>query len=106
MNLPALRLKPLGQRPALPFSSIVIFGQRQPTVTLKLKDVDVFTALDMICLVERTFWIPVGDHTIFIVEDNSTKRRDFDLTFVDVVHLTGAKTSQDVNDVMNVVRQT
>jgi hypothetical protein len=76
-----------------------------PTVTLKLNDLDVFTALDMTCLAARTFWFPVGDHTIFIVDNNSTKRRDYDPNFVDVVHLTGAKAPQDVNDVMNVVRQ-
>ena len=77
-----------------------------PAIALKLNEVDVFTALDMICLATRSFWVPVGDRTIFIVEDNSTKRRDMDPTYVDVVHLTGAKTVQEMNDVMNAVRQT
>jgi len=76
-----------------------------PTIRLKLNDVDVFTALDMACLAARTFWVPVGDHTIFIVANNSTKRRDLDPTFIDVVHLTGTKTAQELNEVMNVVRQ-
>src|SRR6185295_7644463 len=77
----------------------------QSTITLKWEDVDVYEALRIVSIATRTFWVPVGDHTIFITSDNTTTHRDYDPMTLDVIHLTGAKPPQEVNDVMNAVRQ-
>jgi type II secretory pathway component GspD/PulD (secretin) len=77
-----------------------------PMTTLKLKDVDVYEALDAITMATGTFWTPLDRHTIFIVDSNTTMHRDYDLQIVDVVHLNGPQTVQELNDVLNMLRQT
>ncbi len=76
-----------------------------PTLTLKLKDVDVFEALDILTIATRTFWVPLDAHTIYVVDDNTTMRRDYDLTVADIVRVSGTRTTAELNDVMNLLRQ-
>src|SRR4029079_6154135 len=74
-------------------------------LSFKLKDADIFEVLDILTVSTATFWIPLDAHTIYISENNSTKRRDNDSSIVDIVHLTAPKTPQELNDVMNLLRQ-
>jgi type II secretory pathway component GspD/PulD (secretin) len=75
------------------------------TIRMKLNDIDIFTALDRMAMASRTFWVPFGNQAIFVTADNSTMRRDYDPTKLEVIPVTGAKTAQQLNDVMNAVRQ-
>jgi general secretion pathway protein D len=47
----------------------------------------------------------VNKNSIMIIEDNSTKRRDLEEVVLKVIYLTNPTTTQELNDVMNQVRQ-
>jgi len=88
--------------------SVMFDRDYRPTpnmLSFKLKDADIFEVLDILTVSTATFWIPLDAHTIYISENNSTKRRDNDSAIVDIVHLTATKTPQELNDVMNLLRQ-
>lgn len=75
------------------------------TTSLKLNDVDVYEALDLLSISTNTFWVPIGSHTIFVTDNNNQKRRDYDSSMIKVIHLAGPKTPQELSDVMNALRQ-
>src|SRR5258705_12081272 len=58
----------------------VIFKQgfRPQNVTIALQDVNIFEALDLVGLQTQTFWQPVNETTILVMEDNQQNRRDFE----------------------------
>lgn len=75
------------------------------TLTLDLDNVSIYKALDILGLQTKTFYTVVDAHTIFVLDDNNQKRRDYEEIVVKVVYLTNATTAAEVNDVMNAVRQ-
>src|SRR6185295_9512422 len=75
------------------------------TVTLDLDNVSVFQALDLLCLQTKTFWQVVNKNTIFVLDDNTTTRRDYEEVLLKVIFLTNTTTPQEVNDIMNQIRQ-
>src|SRR6185295_11854127 len=74
-------------------------------VLLNLQSVDVFQVLDSLAAVTNTFWVPVGERTVFIADNNVTNHRDYDLAQITILRLTGPKTTQELIDVMNDLRQ-
>src|SRR6266853_2669255 len=74
-------------------------------VTLDLDNVSIYQALDILGYQTKTFWQVIGKNTIIVIDDNSTKRRDYEEVVVKVIFLTNATTAQEVNDIMNAIRQ-
>ena len=75
------------------------------TVTLDLDNVSFYQALDILNVQTKTWWQVIDKNTILIIEDNSTKRRDLEEVVLKVIYLTNPTTTQELNDIMNQVRQ-
>jgi general secretion pathway protein D len=76
-----------------------------PTITVDFDNVSFYQALDLLCLQTKTFWQVVNKNTILVIDDNSTMRRDYEEVVVKTIYLTNATTPQEVNDIMNAIRQ-
>ena len=75
------------------------------TVTLDLDNVSFYQALDILNVQTKTWWQVVDKNTILIIEDSSTKRRDLEEVVLKVIYLSNPTTTQELNDIMNQVRQ-
>jgi len=75
------------------------------TVTLDFENVSIYEALDILDLQTKSFWQPVNKNTIQVIEDNSTKRRDYEEVVLKVIFLANQTNAQEVNDIMNQIRQ-
>jgi general secretion pathway protein D len=84
----------------------VIFGRNFPTrnATIELQDVNIFEALDLVALQTATFWQPVNETTIIIYDDNQQNRRDFEDHIYKTVYLQNITSTNDLNQIMNVLR--
>jgi general secretion pathway protein D len=76
-----------------------------PNIVADFDNVSFYQALDLLCLQTKTFWQVVNKNTILIIDDNSTMRRDYEEVVVKTIYLTNATTAQEVNDIMNAIRQ-
>ena len=74
-------------------------------VTLDLDNVSFYQALDILNVQTKTWWQVVDKNTILIIEDSSTKRRDLEEVVLKVIYLSNPTTTQELNDIMNQVRQ-
>lgn len=61
-------------------------------------------ALDYIALVTHTFWKPVTSNTIFVTEENPTKRRDYEDNVIRVFYLKNVTTPQEFQELITAVR--
>jgi general secretion pathway protein D len=85
----------------------VIFRQQsfRPTnVTISLQDVNIFEALDLVGLQTGTFWQPINETTILVMDDNQQNRRDFEDHILKTVYLSNVTSTNDLNGILNVLR--
>jgi general secretion pathway protein D len=84
----------------------VIFGRNYPArnSVIELQDVNVFEALDLISLQTGSFWQPVNETTIIVMEDTQQNRRDFEDHVYKTIYLTNVTSTNDLNQIMNVLR--
>ncbi len=61
-------------------------------------------ALDYVALVTHTFWKPITSNTIFVAEENPTKRRDYEDQVVKVFYLKNITSPQEFQEVVTAVR--
>jgi general secretion pathway protein D len=84
----------------------VIFGRNFPTrtATVEMQDVNIFEALDLVALQTGTFWQPINETTIIIYEDTQQNRRDFEDHVYKTIYLQNVTSTNDLNQIMNVLR--
>jgi len=84
----------------------VIFGRNYPArnSTIELQDVNIFEALDLVSLQTGSFWQPVNENTIMVMEDTQQNRRDFEDHIYKTIYLTNVTSTNDLNQIMNVLR--
>jgi len=84
----------------------VIFGRnyRPQNATIELQDVNIFEALDLVGIQTGTFWQPVNETTILVMDDTQQNRRDFEDNILKTIYLTNITTTNDLNQIMNVLR--
>jgi general secretion pathway protein D len=61
-------------------------------------------ALDYLALVTKTFWKPLSGNTIFVAQDSTTKRRDYEEQVMKVFYLTNITKPQDLLEIVTAVR--
>ena len=74
------------------------------TYNVDLANASVEQAFDYLALLSRTFWKPISANTIFVAEDNVTKRRDFEDDVVKVFYVTNATTVQEFQEIATAIR--
>ena len=61
-------------------------------------------ALDYLAIVTKTFWKPLSANTIFVTQDNTTKRRDYEEQVMKVFYLTNVTLPQELQEIVTAVR--
>jgi general secretion pathway protein D len=73
-------------------------------ITVELNNVSLMDALRIVGTMSGTFWKPVTANTLFVAQDNQTKRRQLDEQAVQTFYLSNAWQNNDVNDVQQALR--
>jgi general secretion pathway protein D len=73
-------------------------------LTLRLKDVNLQEALNILSLQSRTFWRPVTRNTIFVAQDTQAKRRELEQNVVKTFYLGNVSGPTDLQDIVNAIR--
>ena len=55
-------------------------------------------------MLTKTFWKPISSNTIFVTEDNITKRRDYEDNVVRVFYIQNATSVQEFQEIATAVR--
>lgn len=85
----------------------VIFDRQmseKPVTKFHVESLDLINALDLLALQTGTFWQPINDSTIFVMDDNQQNRRDHDRFIVKVIFLPETATTNDLNGTLNLLR--
>jgi general secretion pathway protein D len=61
-------------------------------------------ALDYLAVLTKTFWKPISSNTIFVTNDNVTKRRDYEDNVVRVFYVQNATSVQEFQEIATAVR--
>ena len=73
-------------------------------IDVDLNNVSLLDALRIVSVMSNTFWRPVTSNTIFVAQNNPSKRRDLDEQAVQTFYLTNAWQQNDLNDVSTAIR--
>jgi general secretion pathway protein D len=73
-------------------------------LAIKLKNVSLQEALDILALESRTFWRPVTPNTIFVAQDTQAKRRELEQNVVKTFYLGNVSGPTDLQDIVNAIR--
>jgi general secretion pathway protein D len=76
----------------------------RPGFNVDMGPSDVIQDLDYLALVTHTFWKPISSDTIFVAEENTTKRRDYEDSVVKTFYLTNTTSVQEFQEIANAVR--
>lgn len=69
-----------------------------------LSNLSVEEALDYVGLVTKSFWKPLSQNTIFVTQDNTTKRRDYEEQVMKVFYLQNITQPQELQEILTTVR--
>lgn len=71
---------------------------------LDLNNATLEQGLDYIGVLTKTFWKPISSNTIFVTEDNITKRRDYEDNVVRVFYIQNSTSVQEFQEIATAVR--
>jgi len=74
------------------------------TYSVDLANTTLEEALRYLSVLTKTFWKPLSENTIFVTEDNPTKRRDHEEMVVKVFYLENITKVQDLQEIATAVR--
>jgi general secretion pathway protein D len=71
---------------------------------VNLSDSTVEQAFDYLALLTHTYWKPMSSNTIFVTEESTNKRRDYEDWIVQTFYITNATTAQEFVEIQTAVR--
>ena len=112
-TVPAMKMN--SQPPSVLFNTVgkiaginVIFDSQYtpPTrpFTVEIPASGVENAFDYLAVLTHTYWKAISPNTIFVTEDNVTKRRDYEDEVVKVFYVTNASTVQEFQEIATAIR--
>jgi general secretion pathway protein D len=72
--------------------------------SVELVNVTLDDALDYVAVITKSFWKPLSSNTVFVTNDNVTKRRDYEDHVVKVFYLQNVTTVQELQEIATNVR--
>jgi len=72
--------------------------------SVDLVNVTLDNALDYVAVITKSFWKPLSSNTVFVTNDNVTKRRDYEDHVVKVFYLQNVTTVQELQEIATNVR--
>lgn len=76
----------------------------QDRFTVDLTNNTLEQALDYLAVITRTFWKPLSSNTIFVTQENPTKRRDYEDQVVKVFYLQNTTSPQEITEISTALR--
>jgi general secretion pathway protein D len=114
LNPQAINLKMNNQPPKVLFETVgklaginVLFDpeyQAPKNQSIEFNGSTLEEALDYLAMVTKSFWKPLSANTIFVANDNTTKRRDYEEQVTKVFYLTNITKAQDLQEIVTAVR--
>ena len=80
------------------------FQPSSKTHTVDLTNATLEEALRYLTMLTKTFWKPLSENTIFVTDDNATKRRDHEEMVVKVFYLKNITKQQELQEIFTAVR--
>jgi general secretion pathway protein D len=74
-------------------------------ITTEINNVTLEQALDIVSLQSKSFWKPVTPSIIFVVNDQTQKRRDYEEQIVRTFYLSNVTQPQDLTEIVTGLRQ-
>jgi len=71
---------------------------------VNLDNMTIEEAFDYLAFVTHTFWKPISSNTIFVCEDSTTKRRDYEDEVTKVFYMPNASSVQEFQEIANAIR--
>jgi general secretion pathway protein D len=72
--------------------------------SIELTGATLHDALDYLAIVTKAFWKPLSGNTIFVTQDTTTKRRDYEEQVMKVFYLSNVTTPQELQEIVTAVR--
>ncbi|HWQ52918.1 MAG TPA: cohesin domain-containing protein [Bryobacteraceae bacterium] len=72
--------------------------------SIELTNATLDEALDYLAVVTKSFWKPLSVNTIFVTNDNTTKRRDYEEQVMKIFYLTNPMLPQELQEIVTAVR--
>lgn len=79
-------------------------GAAQHNQSIEFTNSTLDEALDYLGVVTKSFWKPLSTNTIFISQDNPTKRRDYEEQVVKVFYLQNVVAPQEIQEIVTALR--
>jgi general secretion pathway protein D len=76
----------------------------QATYSVDLSNTTLDQALEYLSTITKTYWKPISSNTIFLTNDNVTKRRDHEDMVVKTFYLKNLTTPQELQEVATILR--
>ena len=73
-------------------------------VDISIQDATLTEALDYTALITQTYWKPITHNAIFITNDTTAKRRDFEEKIVKTIYLNNVATPQELQEIVTAIR--
>jgi general secretion pathway protein D len=73
-------------------------------IKVELNGVTLEEALEITALESKTFWRPVTPNTIFVAQDNPSKRKELEQSVLKTFYLTNLSQPTELQDVVNAIR--
>lgn len=77
---------------------------QKPNFTVDLSNTTLEEALDFLAVQTKTYWKPLSPNTIFVTNDNVTKRRDYEDYVVKVFYVKNHTTVQELQEMSVTIR--
>jgi general secretion pathway protein D len=73
-------------------------------IHIELNGVSLQDALAIVAFESKTFWRPVTSNTIFVAQDNPTKRKELEQNVIKTFYLSNVSQTTDLQDIVNTMR--
>ena len=73
-------------------------------IDISIQNATLSEALDYVGLQAKTFWKPISHNAIFITDDNTNKRRDYEEEVVKTIYLNNVATPQELQEITTAIR--
>src|SRR3989442_8231819 len=85
----------------------IVFDPAFPArrITVDLNNITLEQALEVVSLQSKAVWKPVTENIVFVFEDNTQKRRDYEEQVVQTFYLSNTVQPQDLTEIITGLRQ-
>ncbi len=73
-------------------------------ISIEIQNATLQDALDYVSLLSKSFWKPISSNAVFVTNDNTNKRRDYQEEVVRTFYLANAATPQEIQEVATAIR--